>query len=86
MLRQYICEPLVDVELINEYEESFLFRRLNAVDELRASSCVNKLRDKLKTLPDLERNLSALNSLGCLSTNHPDARAVMVEEMLYLLK
>ncbi|XP_044147978.1 DNA mismatch repair protein Msh6 [Bufo gargarizans] len=81
LLKQWLCAPLCNPFSIND--------RLNAVEDLMATpGKVSEVGELLKKLPDLERLLSKIHSIGSplKSQNHPDSRAVMYEETTYSKK
>ncbi|XP_069811021.1 DNA mismatch repair protein Msh6 [Dendropsophus ebraccatus] len=81
LLKQWLCAPLCNPFSIND--------RLNAVEDLMAiPGKVAEVGELLKKLPDLERLLSKIHSIGSplKSQNHPDSRAVMYEETTYSKK
>nr|BAV25096.1 DNA mismatch repair protein MutS-homolog 6 [Xenopus laevis] len=81
LLKQWLCAPLCNPFSIND--------RLNAVEDLMAlPGKVSEVSELLKKLPDLERLLSKIHSIGSplKSQNHPDSRAVMYEEITYSKK
>lgn len=81
LLKQWLCAPLCNPFSISD--------RLNAVDDLMAiPGKVSEVGELLKKLPDLERLLSKIHSIGSplKSQNHPDSRAVMYEETTYSKK
>ncbi|KAM8945438.1 DNA mismatch repair protein Msh6 [Pelodytes ibericus] len=81
LLKQWLCAPLCNPFSIND--------RLNAVEDLMAiPEKVSEIGELLKKLPDLERLLSKIHSIGSplKSQNHPDSRAVMYEETTYSKK
>ncbi|KAG9484465.1 hypothetical protein GDO78_010050 [Eleutherodactylus coqui] len=81
LLKQWLCAPLCNPFSIND--------RLNAVEDLIAiPGKVSEVGELLKRLPDLERLLSKIHSIGSplKSQNHPDSRAVMYEETTYSKK
>ncbi|KAM4772473.1 DNA mismatch repair protein Msh6 isoform 1-T1 [Rhinophrynus dorsalis] len=81
LLKQWLCAPLCNPFSIND--------RLNAVEDLMAiPDKVSEVGELLKKLPDLERLLSKIHSIGSplKSQNHPDSRAVMYEETTYSKK
>ncbi|KAI4812540.1 hypothetical protein KUCAC02_023919 [Chaenocephalus aceratus] len=60
--------------------------RLDAVEELMAAQAqATEVSDLLKKLPDLERLLSKIHSIGTplKGQDHPDSRAVLYEEVTY---
>ncbi|CAH1773939.1 unnamed protein product [Owenia fusiformis] len=78
LFQQWLCAPLCNPEGIND--------RLDAVEDLWGVSDVTAdVTDSLKKLPDLERLLSKIHTLGSLkrSKDHPDARAIMYEDVTY---
>ncbi|CAF1182110.1 unnamed protein product [Adineta steineri] len=78
LLARWLSAPLCNVNEINE--------RLNAIDILREKKelCI-KIRDKLKTIPDLERLFCRIHSLGHrpLDPDHPENRAILYEDITY---
>ncbi|XP_042357568.1 DNA mismatch repair protein Msh6 isoform X2 [Plectropomus leopardus] len=78
LLKQWLCAPLCNPTSIKD--------RLDAVDELMgAQAQATEVSDLLKKLPDLERLLSKIHSIGTplKSQDHPDSRAVLYEEVTY---
>jgi DNA mismatch repair protein MSH6 len=47
---------------------------------------LDKIRDQLKTLPDLERLISKIHQLGNVRKDHPESRAIMYENDVYSKK
>ncbi|XP_069464515.1 DNA mismatch repair protein Msh6 isoform X2 [Ambystoma mexicanum] len=81
LLKQWLCSPLCNPSSIND--------RLNAMEDLMAiPEKVSEIGELLKKLPDLERLLSKIHSIGSplKSQNHPDSRAVLYEEITYSKK
>ncbi|NWZ67614.1 MSH6 protein, partial [Acrocephalus arundinaceus] len=81
LLKQWLCAPLCNPKSIND--------RLDAVEDLLAvPDKMSEVREYLKKLPDLERLLSKIHSIGSplKSQNHPDSRAVFYEELKYSKK
>ncbi|XP_029449239.1 DNA mismatch repair protein Msh6 isoform X2 [Rhinatrema bivittatum] len=81
LLKQWLCAPLCNPYSIND--------RLNAVEDLMAvPDKLSEISELLKKLPDLERLLSKIHSIGSplKSLNHPDSRAVLYEETTYSKK
>ncbi|XP_077341732.1 DNA mismatch repair protein Msh6 isoform X1 [Lithobates pipiens] len=81
LLKQWLCAPLCNPFSIND--------RLDALEDLMAiPEKVTEVGELLKKLPDLERLLSKIHSIGSplKSQNHPDSRAVMYEETTYSKK
>ncbi|XP_068089153.1 DNA mismatch repair protein Msh6 [Hyperolius riggenbachi] len=81
LLKQWLCAPLCNPFSIND--------RLDAVEDLMAiPGKMSEVGELLKKLPDLERLLSKIHSIGSplKSQNHPDSRAVMYEETSYSKK
>ncbi|NWV62437.1 MSH6 protein, partial [Malurus elegans] len=81
LLKQWLCAPLCNPKSIND--------RLDAVEDLLAvPDKMSEVTEHLKKLPDLERLLSKIHSIGSplKSQNHPDSRAVFYEELKYSKK
>ncbi|NXN93064.1 MSH6 protein, partial [Rhinopomastus cyanomelas] len=81
LLKQWLCAPLCNPKSIND--------RLDAVEDLLAvPHKMSEVAEHLKKLPDLERLLSKIHSIGSplKSQNHPDSRAVFYEEVKYSKK
>ncbi|KAG8443652.1 hypothetical protein GDO86_008993 [Hymenochirus boettgeri] len=81
LLKQWLCAPVCNPFSIND--------RLNAVEDLMAvPEKMSEIGELLRKLPDLERLLSKIHSIGSplKSQNHPDSRAVMYEETTYSKK
>ncbi|XP_052428101.1 DNA mismatch repair protein Msh6 isoform X2 [Carassius gibelio] len=78
LLKQWLCAPLCNPSSIGD--------RLDAVEDLMgAPSQVSEVTDLLKKLPDLERLLSKIHSMGTplKGQDHPDSRAILYEEVIY---
>ncbi|XP_071595934.1 DNA mismatch repair protein Msh6 isoform X2 [Heliangelus exortis] len=81
LLKQWLCAPLCNPKSIND--------RLDAVEDLMAvPHKMTEVCEHLKKLPDLERLLSKIHSIGSplKSQNHPDSRAIFYEEIKYSKK
>ncbi|KAJ8321863.1 hypothetical protein KUTeg_000334 [Tegillarca granosa] len=81
LFRQWLCAPLCNPDSIND--------RLDAVYDLIGSQdIVFEVIDLMKKLPDLERFLGRIHSLGSASRgkNHPDSRAIFFDEAKYSKK
>ncbi|XP_062979937.1 DNA mismatch repair protein Msh6 isoform X2 [Elgaria multicarinata webbii] len=81
LLKQWLCAPLCNPCSIND--------RLDAVEDLLAEAAkMSEIRDLLRKLPDLERLLSKIHSIGSSlkNKNHPDNRAFLYEEARYSKK
>ncbi|KAM4902704.1 DNA mismatch repair protein Msh6 [Sylvia borin] len=81
LLKQWLCAPLCNPKSIND--------RLDAVEDLLAvPDKMSEVSEYLKKLPDLERLLSKIHSIGSplKSQNHPDSRAIFYEELRYSKK
>ncbi|OXB82828.1 UNVERIFIED_CONTAM: hypothetical protein H355_010398 [Colinus virginianus] len=81
LLKQWLCAPLCNPASIND--------RLDAVEDLLAvPDKLTEVSEHLKKLPDLERLLSKIHSIGSplKSQNHPDSRAIFYEEIKYSKK
>ncbi|KAI8764552.1 DNA mismatch repair protein Msh6 [Biomphalaria glabrata] len=78
LFHQWLCAPLC--------QPSAICDRLDAVDDLiQLPGVVEECVTLMKKLPDLERLLSRIHSLGSAgkSKNHPDGRAIFYEEVTY---
>lgn len=78
LLKQWLCAPLCNPTSIKD--------RLDAVEDLMgAQAQATEVSDLLKKLPDLERLLSKIHSIGTplKGQDHPDSRAVLYEEVTY---
>lgn len=78
LLKQWLCAPLCNPASIRD--------RLDAVDDLMgAQAQAAEASDLLKKLPDLERLLSKIHTIGTplKGQDHPDGRAVLYEEVTY---
>lgn len=78
LLKQWVCAPLCNPTSIKD--------RLDAVEDLMgAVGQAGEVSDLLKKLPDLERLLSKIHSIGTplKGQEHPDSRAVLYEEVTY---
>lgn len=78
LLKQWLCAPVCNVTSIND--------RLDAVEDLMGVQAqASEVSDLLKKLPDLERLLSKIHSIGTplKVQDHPDSRAVLYEEVTY---
>ncbi|XP_061645650.1 DNA mismatch repair protein Msh6 isoform X1 [Phyllopteryx taeniolatus] len=78
LLKQWLCAPLCNPRSIRD--------RLDALEDLMAAQAqVSEVSDLLKKLPDLERLLSKIHSIGTplKGPDHPDSRAVLYEEVTY---
>ncbi|XP_008281190.1 DNA mismatch repair protein Msh6 isoform X2 [Stegastes partitus] len=78
LLKQWLCAPLCNPTSIRD--------RLDAVEDLMgAQAQATEVTDLLKKLPDLERLLSKIHSIGTplKGQDHPDSRAVLYEEVTY---
>ncbi|CAF1298843.1 unnamed protein product [Adineta ricciae] len=78
LLARWLSAPVCNVNEINE--------RLNAIDCLRdKTDLCGKIREKLKTIPDLERLFCRIHSLGHrpLDPDHPENRAILYEDITY---
>lgn len=78
LLKQWLCAPLCNPSSITD--------RLDAVEDLMgAQAQASEATDLLKKLPDLERLLSKIHSIGTplKGQDHPDSRAVLYEEVTY---
>ncbi|KAJ8248293.1 hypothetical protein GJAV_G00240470 [Gymnothorax javanicus] len=78
LLKQWLCAPLCSPASIGD--------RLDALEDLMGSpGPASEVTELLKKLPDLERLLSKIHSMGTplKSEGHPDSRAVLYEEITY---
>ncbi|KAJ8412634.1 hypothetical protein AAFF_G00115850 [Aldrovandia affinis] len=78
LLKQWLCAPLCSPVAIGD--------RLDALEDLMgAPGPASEARELLKKLPDLERLLSKIHSMGTplKGQGHPDSRAVLYEETTY---
>ncbi|KAK7479072.1 hypothetical protein BaRGS_00029664 [Batillaria attramentaria] len=78
LLKQWLCAPLCQPVAVND--------RLDAVEELmEMQEMMVEATDTLKKLPDLERLLSRIHSLGVArrTADHPEGRAILYEEVTY---
>ncbi|XP_049640295.1 DNA mismatch repair protein Msh6 isoform X2 [Suncus etruscus] len=81
LLKQWLCAPLCSPWAIND--------RLDAIEDLmEVPDKVSEVVELLKKLPDLERLLSKIHTVGSplKNQNHPDSRAIMYEETTYSKK
>ncbi|XP_001382177.3 DNA mismatch repair protein Msh6 [Monodelphis domestica] len=81
LLKHWLCAPLCNPSSIND--------RLDAMEDLMAvPDKTSEVVDLLKKLPDLERLLNKIHSVGSplKSQKHPDSRAIMYEETTYSKK
>ncbi|XP_059154951.1 DNA mismatch repair protein Msh6-like [Physella acuta] len=81
LFHQWLCSPLCQPASISD--------RLDAVDDLiQIPGTVEECVTILKRLPDLERLLSRIHSIGSAgkSKSHPDSRAILYEEVTYSKK
>lgn len=78
LLKQWLCAPLCNPKSICD--------RLDALEDLMgAQAQATEVSELLKKLPDLERLLSKIHSIGTplKGQDHPDSRAVLYEEVTY---
>lgn len=78
LLKQWLCAPLCNAKSIRD--------RLDTVEDLMgAQAQASEVSELLKKLPDLERLLSKIHSIGTplKGKGHPDSRAVLYEEVTY---
>ncbi|VVD03717.1 unnamed protein product [Leptidea sinapis] len=78
LLYQWVCSPSCNISVIKQRQEAV--KALFDNQELSQEA-----KNILTTLPDLERLLAKVHSLGNLkkSKNHPDSRAILYEEKTY---
>lgn len=78
LLNYWVCSPSCELSVIKERQE--------AVAELMTErDLLNRARELLGTLPDLERQLAQIHTFGNKnrSKNHPDGRAILFEQKKY---
>ncbi|XP_015218440.1 DNA mismatch repair protein Msh6 [Lepisosteus oculatus] len=78
LLKQWLCAPLCNPFSISD--------RLDALEDLMAvPDKMAESTELLKKLPDLERLLSKIHSMGSplKSKDHPDSKAILYEETTY---
>ncbi|ELU18588.1 hypothetical protein CAPTEDRAFT_139957, partial [Capitella teleta] len=78
LFQQWLCAPSCQSSTIND--------RLDAVEDLMAlPDLAAEAQDFLRKLPDLERLLSKIHTLGSAkrSQDHPDSRAIFFEDVAY---
>lgn len=78
LLNYWVCSPSCERSVITERQE--------AVAELMTErDLLNKVRELLAMLPDLERQLAQIHTFGNKnrSKNHPDGRAILFEQRIY---
>eukprot|EP00112_Aurelia_sp_Birch-Aquarium-sp1_P001465 Seg1159.3 transcript_id=Seg1159.3/GoldUCD/mRNA.D3Y31 product="DNA mismatch repair protein Msh6" protein_id=Seg1159.3/GoldUCD/D3Y31 len=77
-LKQWICAPLCHPDAINA--------RLDAVEELmEKTSTMKQVREIMRTLPDMERLLRRIHTIGSVKKNksHPESRQVLFNNDTY---
>ncbi|XP_071491838.1 DNA mismatch repair protein Msh6-like [Diadema antillarum] len=78
LFKQWLCTPLCNPKSIND--------RLDAIDDLHSHpDIVSEVAEITKKLPDLERLLSKIHTLGSSKriADHPDSRAIFFEDAVY---
>lgn len=78
LLKQWLCAPLCNPSSIQD--------RLDGLEDLMGVQAqAQEVSELLKKLPDLERLLSKIHSIGTplKGQDHPDSRAVLYEEVTY---
>ena len=77
LLRKWLCSPLTEPSLINE--------RLDAIENLLTNpGKVKQVQKALSKIPDLERGLRKIHTIGTKHpSEHPDSRAVLFELDFY---
>ncbi|XP_072027536.1 DNA mismatch repair protein Msh6-like [Amphiura filiformis] len=78
LFKQWLCAPLCNPKSIND--------RLDAIEDLLGvPDKMSEVTEILKSLPDLERLLSKIHTLGSArrSKDHPDSRAIFFEDTTY---
>ncbi|XP_030628388.1 DNA mismatch repair protein Msh6 [Chanos chanos] len=78
LLKQWLCAPLCNPNSIGD--------RLDALEDLMGIPAqATEVTELLKKLPDLERLLSKIHSIGTplKGQDHPDGRAILYEEVVY---
>ncbi|XP_041469199.1 DNA mismatch repair protein Msh6-like [Lytechinus variegatus] len=78
LFKQWLCTPLCNPKSISD--------RLDAIEDLHNNpDIVAEVAELIKKLPDLERLLSKIHTLGSSKRNsdHPDSRAIFFEDAVY---
>lgn len=80
LLRQWLCAPTCDVEILNVRQEA-----IGWLKDPTSQKFVNKAVEILRKVPDLERLAQKIHTLGLKyrAEEHPDGRAVMFEALRY---
>ncbi|VDK50226.1 unnamed protein product [Cylicostephanus goldi] len=80
LLRQWICAPTCDVNVVKARQEAVEWLMSPA-----AARFSDKTSELLRKMPDLERLLQKIHTLGLKyrAETHPDSRAVMFEAATY---
>ncbi|KAL3998681.1 MutS domain V family protein [Acanthocheilonema viteae] len=80
LLRQWVCAPVCDREILYSRQDA-----IEWLSETRLKGFINKAVDKLRKVPDLERLVQKIHTLGLKyrAEEHPDSRAQMFETMRY---
>ncbi|VDP11054.1 unnamed protein product [Heligmosomoides polygyrus] len=80
LLRQWICSPTCDMAVLKDRQDAIEY----LMDPARVRF-VEKAGELLRKLPDLERLLQKIHTLGLKyrAESHPDSRAVMFEAANY---
>ncbi|EFO24929.1 hypothetical protein LOAG_03556 [Loa loa] len=80
LLRQWVCAPVCDQEILSSRQDA-----IEWLSEARLKGFIDKARERLCKVPDLERLVQKIHTLGLKyrAEEHPDSRAQMFETMRY---
>lgn len=80
LLRQWVCAPSCDPEVLKERQDAIEFLLTSEAQELKARGV-----EALKKVPDLERLLQKIHTMGLKYRvdKHPDGRAQLYEAPKY---
>uniref|UniRef100_A0A0N5AS05 DNA mismatch repair protein n=1 Tax=Syphacia muris TaxID=451379 RepID=A0A0N5AS05_9BILA len=80
LLRQWLCSPTCDIEVLNSRQLA-----VGWLMETSSQKFCSKVVEVLRKIPDLERLLQKIHTLGLKYRvdEHPDGRAVMFEALRY---
>jgi len=81
LLKQWLCAPLCNSAAITDRQQAI-------ADVLTAQEAAHEAKERLRKLPDLERLLSKIHTLGSSvrAAEHPDGRAIFYDEVKYSKK